>query len=80
MLVLSEDSACFRAMAASCPVLCDRLDGELPSDRPLSPAVRTIVASYTSFLAVPLAARGAVVGCAVFGRTEASSGFGPDDL
>ena len=80
VLVLGEDSACFRAMAASCPVLCDYLDGAIAEQIGRYPGGPEIVASYTSFLAVPLAARGAVVGCAVFGRIDASSVFGPDDL
>lgn len=80
VLVLGEDTACFRAMAASGPVLSDYLDGAIAEQIGRYPGGPEIVASYTSFLAVPLAARGAVVGCAVFGRIEASSAFGPDDL
>ncbi len=80
VLVLGEDTACFRAMAASGPVLSDYLDGAIAEQIGRYPGGPEIIASYTSFLAVPLAARGAVVGCAVFGRIEASSVFGPDDL
>jgi GAF domain-containing protein len=39
-----------------------------------------ITPSYTSFLAMPLIARGTVVGCAVFGRMPASPAFSPDDI
>ena len=35
---------------------------------------------YTSYLAMPLTARGAVVGCVIFGRTTASPPFHPDEL
>jgi hypothetical protein len=80
VLVLGEDTACFRAMAASGPVLSEYLDGAIAEQIGRYPGGPEIIASYTSFLAVPLAARGAVVGCAVFGRIEASSVFGPDDL
>ena len=80
VLVLGEDTPCFRAMAASGPVLSDYLDSAIAEQIGRYPGGPEIIASCTSFLAVPLAARGAVVGCAVFGRIEASLDFGPDDL
>jgi serine phosphatase RsbU (regulator of sigma subunit) len=80
VLVLGEDMPCFRAMAASGPVLSDHLDGAIAERIGRYPGGPEVIASYTSCLAVPLAARGAVVGCAVFGRTTASPVFGPDDL
>ena len=39
-----------------------------------------LVSHYSSFLAVPLAARGAVVGCAVFARLRGSAGFAGVDV
>ena len=44
------------------------------------PGATEIAAGYRSFLAMPLIARGAVVGCATFGRSPASPAFSPDDI
>jgi serine phosphatase RsbU (regulator of sigma subunit) len=80
VLVLGEGTPCFRAMAVSSPVLYDQLDVEAAERLGRCPGGREIAASFTSFLAVPLVARGSVVGCAAFGRTPASAPFGPDDV
>jgi hypothetical protein len=80
VVVLGEDNPCLLAMAAGRPVLSDHLDGAIAEPLGRHPGGSEIAAGYTSVLAVPLAARGAVVGCAVFGRTAAGPGFGPDDL
>jgi Stage II sporulation protein E (SpoIIE)/GAF domain len=66
VVVLDMDSLRSQAMATGKPVLSP--DGP-----------RTAV-GCTSFLAMPLIARGAVVGCAVFGRAPASPAFSPGDV
>jgi len=80
VLVLGEGTPCVRAMAMSTPVLYDHLDVDTAERLGRRPGGREITASYTSFLAIPLVARGAVVGCAAFGRTATRADFGPDDV
>src|SRR6266571_6428684 len=80
VLVLSGGTPCARAMATGAPVLYDHLDDDAAERLGRRPGGREITASYTSFLAIPLVARGAVVGCAAFGRTAARAEFGPDDV
>ncbi len=80
VVVLGEGTPCFRAMAVSSPVLYDHLDVDTAERIGQRPGGREITASYTSFLAMPLVARGAVVGCAAFGRTAGRAAFGPDDV
>ena len=76
VLVLGEDTPCFRAMAAGSPVLFDQLDGGIADLIGRHPGGQEITARCAAFLAVPLAARGAVVGCAAFGRTAGAPAFG----
>ena len=66
VVVLGADSLRSQAMATGKPVLF--------SGGP------KIAAGCTSFLAMPLIARGAVVGCAVFGRAPSSPAFNPGDV
>jgi serine phosphatase RsbU (regulator of sigma subunit) len=66
IVVLSADSIRAQAMATGQPVL--------------SSGGPKIAAGCTSFLAMPLIARGGVVGCAVFGRAPASPAFNPGDV
>ena len=66
VLVLRADSLRAQAMATGQPVLS--ANGQQGA------------AGCTSFLAMPLIARGAVVGCAVFGRAPASPAFNPGDV
>jgi hypothetical protein len=66
VVVLDADSLRSQAMATGKPVL--------------SSGGAKIVVGCTSFLTMPLIARGAVVGCAVFGRTAASPAFNPGDV
>jgi hypothetical protein len=89
VLVLGHGSPSFRAMTTGEPVLFDHLDEETTrrlaarsgdgSGKGVSDA-GVAGARLTSFLAVPLAARGAVVGCATFGRTAGRPAFGPADI
>jgi hypothetical protein len=79
VLFLGADMPSSRAMTTGEPVVFGPLDGwsaGAPSHRPGA----EIEASCTSFLAVPLIARGAVVGCAVFGRALASPAFSPGEI
>jgi len=66
IVVLGADSIRSQAMATGQPVL--------------SSGGPKIAAGCTSFLAMPLIARGGVVGCAVFGRAPASPAFNPGDV
>jgi serine phosphatase RsbU (regulator of sigma subunit) len=66
VVVLSADSVRSQAMATGQPVLFS--------------GGQKIAAGCTSFLAMPLIARGVVVGCAVFGRAPASPAFHPGDV
>jgi GAF domain-containing protein len=66
VVVLGADSLRFQAMATGKPAL--------------SSSGSKIAAGCTSFLAMPLIARGVVVGCAAFGRAPASPAFNPGDV
>ncbi len=76
VILLGEDMAGSRAMTTGEPVVSSPLEGGTAGGH----AGWEIAAGYTSFLAVPLVARGAVVGCAVFGRTRASPAFSPGEV
>ena len=64
-------------MASGEPVLFDQLDAETAERLARHPGATRIAAGYTSFLAMPLIARGAVVGCATFGRAAGQPGLRP---
>jgi Stage II sporulation protein E (SpoIIE)/GAF domain len=80
VLVLGEDTPGARAMATGEPVVFDHLDDEASERMMRRPGGQEVAASYTSFVAVPLVARGAVVGCAIFGRAPASPAFSPSEI
>ncbi len=80
VLVFNADTPYVRCMAANTPFQFDRLDGETAQRISGFAGGPELVSSYTSFLAVPLAARGAVVGCAVFARTKGGPGFAAADV
>jgi Stage II sporulation protein E (SpoIIE)/GAF domain len=80
VLVFGPDSPCFRAMATGSPVVFGHFDGEATDRISRRPGGEEIVSRYTSFLAVPLPARGSVVGCATFGREAGSPPFGRTDI
>jgi GAF domain-containing protein len=69
-----------QAMATGGPVLFDALDSGTIERFGRHPAGRDIATGYTSFLTMPLIARGIVVGCATFGRTPASPAFNASDI
>ncbi|HEY5988779.1 MAG TPA: SpoIIE family protein phosphatase, partial [Streptosporangiaceae bacterium] len=79
VLVFSPDSPSFRAMTSGSPVLFDRL-GEAAERIARRPGGREIVAGCRSFLAMPLEARGVVLGCATFGRVAGGPAFGAADI
>jgi hypothetical protein len=80
VIVYGPDAPHTRAMATGGPVLFDHLDGETIERIGRHPDGQELTSGYTSFLAMPLIARGAVVGCATFGRVPASPAFGPGDI
>jgi serine phosphatase RsbU (regulator of sigma subunit) len=80
VIVIGEDSPSFRAMAGPGPVLSGRLDAETAGRLARYPGGRELAAADASFLAMPLIARGAVVGCATFGRAGGRPAFGPGDI
>jgi hypothetical protein len=80
VIVYGPDAPHTRAMATGGPVLFDHLDGETIERIGRHPDGQELTSGYTSFLAMPLIARGAVVGCATFGRVPASPAFGPGDV
>jgi serine phosphatase RsbU (regulator of sigma subunit) len=67
VLVLGADDLRLQAMTTGQPVLASQPASE-------------ITAGCTSLLAMPLIARGTVVGCAAFGRAPASPAFNPGDV
>jgi serine phosphatase RsbU (regulator of sigma subunit) len=80
VIVLGPETPGCRAMATGRPVLFDQLDSETAQRLARHPGVYQTAAGYTSFLAIPLIARGVVVGCAIFGRVPASPPFNQGDI
>jgi serine phosphatase RsbU (regulator of sigma subunit) len=80
VLVLGPGTPGSRAMATGAPILFDRLDGETAQRLARQPDAKKITTDYTSYMAMPLIARGAVVGCAIFAREQASPPFNQSDI
>ena len=80
VLVFDGASPSFRAMSTGQPVRSDHLGQETVNRLTRRPGGHQIAAGYTTFLAVPLAARGLVLGCATFARAPRDPGFEPDDI
>jgi serine phosphatase RsbU (regulator of sigma subunit) len=80
VLVLGPGTPGSRAMSTATPVLFDRVDSETAQRlaRQHGPAHKAD--RYTSYLAMPLIARGVIVGCAIFGREQASPAFNSGDI
>jgi len=78
--VFGTNSPSYRAMTARCPVLFDQLDEESAERVALRSERQGPAAQFTSFLAVPLVARGTVLGSATFARTAARDDFSPSDI
>jgi hypothetical protein len=79
-LVLGPGTPASRAMATGEHIMFDHLDGETAERVAHQPGGAEIAAGLTSYLATPLIARGIVVGCAIFGRAQASPAFNESDL
>jgi GAF domain-containing protein len=80
VFVFGPDSPSCQAMATGGAVLYDQMDSA-DADRIGSlPGGRQITTSYASFLAVPLIARGMIVGCATFGRAPGRPAFHQGDI
>jgi serine phosphatase RsbU (regulator of sigma subunit) len=80
VLVLAAGSPGFRAMQARGPVLSGHLDAGTAERIARRPGDRELASRYASFLAVPLVARGVVLGCVTLARAAGSPGFGPGDI
>ena len=80
VLVFEGNSPSFRAMSTNGPVLFARLDAQTAERMASRPGGRELTATWASFLAVPLTARGMVLGCMTFGRAASSPPFGPADI
>ena len=80
VLVLSETSPSYRAMRSNSPVVFDELDPDTTERLARRPGGLEFTARYASFLAVPLTARGLVLGCMTFCRAPSSPSFGPADI
>lgn len=80
VLVFAAGTPNSQAMATGGPVLFDELDSGTIERFGRHPGGRDIATGYTSFLTMPLIARGIVVGCATFGRTLASPAFNASDV
>jgi Stage II sporulation protein E (SpoIIE)/GAF domain len=79
VLVLGPGTPGSQAMAAGGPVLFEKLDVET-AQRLSRYGSGKPAGDYTSYMAMPLVARGVVVGCAIFGRMPASPAFNPGDV
>jgi serine phosphatase RsbU (regulator of sigma subunit) len=80
VVVFGENTPYVRAMATGKPVLFDQLDDETAQRFSQRPGAEEFLGSYSSFMAMPLIARGAVVGCATFGRGPARPAFSAADI
>jgi GAF domain-containing protein len=80
VIVFDPGTPGFRAMTTGQPVLFAQLDSQSAERIGRRPGGSQTVASYTSFLAVPLIARGTAAGCVMFGRTTTSPPFSRGEL
>jgi serine phosphatase RsbU (regulator of sigma subunit) len=79
-LVFGANTLHSRAMATCQPVLLDPLDVDTAERLGRRPAGQELMTRYSAFLAMPLIARGTVVGCAMFGRASTSAAFTATDV
>jgi hypothetical protein len=68
-----------QVMAGATALRFNQLDSETAERLARHPAGRLTAAGFTSYLAVPLLARGAVLGCATFARSAGRPPFSPED-
>ncbi len=77
--LFGAESPSYRAMTSGSPVVTGYLDRETADRLARRPGGREPDASYTSFLSVPLIARGVVLGCVTFARVVGRDGFTQPD-
>lgn len=80
VLVVGPQTPVCTAMTTRLPVLFGEVDAESADRLGRRPGGREVASSYSSYLAMPLAARGTVIGCAVFARVRASPAFNDSDV
>jgi serine phosphatase RsbU (regulator of sigma subunit) len=80
VMVLGPGTPGYQVMASGVPLRFERFDSETVQLLARYPGATELAASYTSYLAMPLIARGVVVGCAIFGRAPASPAFNQSDI
>jgi len=80
VLVVGPQTPVCTAMATGQPVLFGEVDAESADRLARRPGGLDMAGSYSSYLAMPLAARGAVIGCAVFARVPTSPAFNGSDV
>ncbi len=80
VLVLTPGSPRHRAMDTNSAVRYGQLDADTTERLARRPGGVEFTSRYASFLAVPLAARGVVLGCMTFARAPSSPSFGPGDI
>ncbi len=80
VIVFEPGTPAAQAVSTGTPVLSDHLDGQSAERIGRRPGGLEVVAGYTSFLAMPLAARGIVAGCVLFARAAASPGFTTNEV
>jgi hypothetical protein len=80
VVVLGPESVSLRAMVTGQPAVGEHLDHDTVERLSRHPGGRRAVADFTSFLAMPLAAHGTVVGSATFGRRGGLPPFGDADI
>ncbi|HEY9244366.1 MAG TPA: SpoIIE family protein phosphatase [Streptosporangiaceae bacterium] len=73
--LFGADSPSYRAMTSGTPVVTGYLDRETSDRLARRPGGREPDAKYTSFLSVPLIARGVVLGCVTFARVVGRDSF-----
>jgi serine phosphatase RsbU (regulator of sigma subunit) len=80
VVVFGEDSPSFQAMRAGEAVPFRQLPATSAERLGRLPGGRAMAVGYAAFLAVPLIARGAVVGCVVFARAPGRPDFARTDI
>jgi serine phosphatase RsbU (regulator of sigma subunit) len=80
VLVLGPGTPGSRAMSTAAPVLFDHIDSETARRLARQHGSAQKTDRYTSYLAMPLIARGVIVGCAIFGREPTSPPFASGDI
>jgi len=73
--LFGADSPSYRAMTSGSPVVTGFLDRETADRLARRPGGREPDAKYTTFLSVPLIARGVVLGCVTFARVVGGENF-----